>query len=156
MSRHRKCWKVRVLIGDRVHRIDGEGELAREEAESPGVVAIVLGADVVWPRGDPVVVEIEAREDPRVRGEFHPVGILDRIGPVLGHRQIVVLEQVDGDIADVEVELVDQQHVGSDALDYLGHGLGLNVGGGRKVGDQLTLCGPVERGVEGGEADLPL
>ena len=103
----------------------------------------------------PSLLRSKPGQDAGVRGEPHPVGIHDRIGPVLSNRQIVVLEQADGDIAIVEVELVDQQHVGPGALDDLGHGLGLDVGGGREVADQLTIGGPVERGVEGSEADRP-
>ena len=60
-----------------------------------------------------------------------------------------------GQALGVEVELVDQQHVGADPLDDLGHRLGLDVVWGREVGDQLPLGGPVQRGVEGRKPSRP-
>jgi hypothetical protein len=67
-------------------------------------------------------------------------------------RQVVALEQPRGQAVGVEVELVDQQHVGPDPLDDLGDRLGLDIVGGGQVGDQLTLGRPVQGGIEGREA----
>jgi hypothetical protein len=67
-------------------------------------------------------------------------------------RQVVALEEPGGQALGVEVELVDEQHVGPDALDDLGDGGGLGVVGGGEVGDQLAQGGSVQGGVEGREA----
>jgi hypothetical protein len=59
---------------------------------------------------------------------------VDGSGAVVADRQVVALEQPGGQALGVEVELIDQQHIGPDPLDDLGHCLGLDiVGSGRRV-----------------------
>ena len=145
MSFQRNFWKVRTLLEvDRVAAEDGHAELALELTESERVVATTDGA---------VVVEVEAAGDPGVGRRDEGVAVVDRLGTVVRHLEVVVPEQVDGDVARHVVELVDEQHVRAGALDDLGDRRGLGVVRRRQVRDQLARHGPVERGVEGLEPD---
>ena len=80
--------------------------------------------------------------------------IVQRVGPVLRDHQVVVAEQVHGDLVLDVVELVDQHDVGAGPLDRLRHVAGLLVLAGREVGDELSVGGAVQRGVERREPDL--
>ena len=149
-------------------RVDGETVLPGETAETEGVVAATH---------HPVVVEVEAGGHAGVGVGRVAIGVVDAVGHA-AHRvavaggQEVVLEEAGGGarIAErhgcaagtrravqVEVELVDQQHVGRDALDDLGHVVGLPdaAAAAQRVGevDQQVAAGvAVERSVEGREA----
>jgi hypothetical protein len=127
---------------DRVLRVDGHTELAREEAEAPGVVR---------PAHRAAVVEIEARCDARVGRGDEPVREGDRVSTVLREREVVVLEERER--RRLVVELVDKQDVRPSALDDLCHGLGLRIARRGEVGEQLAGEVPLERRVEGREAD---
>ena len=140
-----------VVDGDRVLRVDDQAVLAREQAEAVGVVATGLragGAD------DAVVVEVEAGRDAGVGRRDVVVGVVDRCGAVLADREVVVAEQL-GRLAVLGVvELVDQDDVRVGALDRLRGAGRLRVARRGQVRDQLARGAAVERGVEGGEADL--
>jgi hypothetical protein len=127
-----------------VLRVDGHSELTREEPEPVG---IVRSAD------HPVVVEVEARGDARVGRRRVAEGVEDRTRPALADGQVVLLEEAQRQAPGIEVELVDQQNIRADALDDLRHRLRLRILRRREVGDELALAVPVERGVEGREAD---
>src|SRR5699024_3149285 len=82
------------------------------------------------------------------------VRVHDRLGVVLCHGQVVVLEPLGPHTLLVVVELVDQQHVGAHVLDDLGDVAGLlTVGGGQLLGEG-ALFGAFQGGVEGGQAYL--
>ena len=71
---------------------------------------------------------------------------------MLGDRQVVALEQPRCLLVGIEVELVDQQHVGPGALDDLGDVAQLRIGARLQVGEELTGRVAVDRRVERGEA----
>jgi len=91
---------------------DGHPELAGEEPESKGIVRPA--------RHTAVVVEVEAGWNARVRRCDEHVWVVDRRQRfVLGNAQIVVLEGGRQRVVRLEVELVDEQHLGADTLDDL-------------------------------------
>jgi hypothetical protein len=128
-----------IRLVDRVLRVDGHAELPRKGAEPEGVVAASDRA---------IVVEVETRGDPRVRRRGEPVGVRDRPRAVLGDRQIVVVEPIERYVLRVEIELVDEQHVGCGALDDLGHALDLRVGRSRHRREERAIGAAVQRRIE--------
>ena len=79
--------------------------------------------------------------------------IEDRFGVAMGNREIIVLEALGGHAARIEVELVDEQYVGPDPLDDLRDRVRLRATRRRQFNGQVTGAEPVQRGVEGGEAN---
>ncbi len=144
MSFQRKCWKVRTW-SNRIGCCEKtrHSELAREESESERVVRAT---------DDAVVVEVEARRDPGVRRGDEDIGEVDGIGGGLATEavcevEIVVLECLRQRVVRFEVELVDQQYLGPDALDDLRHRVRLGVAGHRQFRQGLTVrsCGSATR-----------
>jgi hypothetical protein len=109
---------------------------------------------VVWPADRAVVVEVVAGRDACVRRRHVAEGVHDRRGPVLRAAQVVVLEALGGQALRVEVELVDEQDVRADALNDFGDDPRLGRVGRREFGDERPRGVPVQRRVEGREADL--
>ena len=155
-----------VVGQDRVLRVDDHPELALEHAEAQRVVAVgvVAGRRV----GDAVVVEVEPARDAGVRRCDERVWLVDRRGPVVRDLEVVVPEGIHERAVRmrrrgrVEVELVDEQDLGPDALDDLCDGIGLGVARSRQVGQGLAGGAPVERRIEcrervtGDAADAPI
>ncbi len=131
-----------LVVEDLVARVDRHAVLAGEEPEAEGVVGASDRA---------AVVEVETGRYAGVGGRHEAVWVADRRDSPLRDRQVILLEQRCGYAPGVEVELVDQQHVGPGALDDLGHRLCLGVGRRRQVGNEISRIEAVERGVEGGE-----
>jgi hypothetical protein len=75
---------------------------------------------------------------------------------VLGDREVVALEQPRRLLVGIEVELVDQQHVGARALDDLRDVAQLRIGAGLQVGDELPRDVAIDGRVEGREAQRPV
>ena len=107
-------------LGDGVAGVDLHPELTGKEAEAEGVVGATDRA---------VVVEVKARRDAGVRRRRVAVAVVDRRSTVAPDGEVVVSEQAGGGARLVEIELVDEQHVGAHALDDLRHRAGLGVGG---------------------------
>src|SRR5918994_651521 len=127
-------------------RTAGEYQSAGAEgAEAEGVVAAADRARVV---------DVESRRDAGVRLCSEAIRIEDRLGTVLADREVVVLEALQRNAAGVEIELVDQQDVRANTLNRLGRIPGLDVVRRRDVGQELPGRVPVQRGVEGGKADV--
>src|SRR5699024_7023634 len=107
------------LLGeDRVPGEDRHPVLAGELAEAPGALRAAGGA---------AAVEVEAAGDTGVDGSGVGVGIEHRGAAVLADLEIVASQQVQAAVLLVEVELVDQQHIGVVDLDDLADGADLRV-----------------------------
>ena len=132
---------ARPLGVDRVLAVDDHAVLPRELAEAEGIVRAAHGA---------VRVEVLTGGDARVARGDVAVGVLDGVRAALPDLEVVVPEEVRG-LRRV-VELVDEEHVGVDALDRLGDVAGLLVGAVSEVLLELALRRTVEGGVEGREA----
>ena len=132
------------VLQDRMLGQQHHGEVAGEEAEAEGVVAAADRA---------VVVEVEARGHAGVRGRQEDVVEVDRRGAVLRDLEEVLHEERESPalaaLVLIEVELVDQQHVGIDPLDDLGDGPRLGIGRVRELRLQSAPAEGAERGVEG-------
>jgi hypothetical protein len=100
-----------------------------------------------------VVVEVETGRNAAVRGGDVEVGVVDRLGPVVPHREVVGADRFDSRPACDVVELVEQHNVGAGALDDLGNVGGLRIIRCRQILEQLALGRATQRSVERGDAE---
>ena len=126
------------LVGrDREPRQQDHPVLAGEVAVAEGVVRSADGA---------VVVEVEARRHAGVRRGDEDVRVVDRLGAVLREQEVVGAELVDRRRA-VDVDVGEQQHVGTRALDDrgdVGRLLIVRASPGRRPA-RRPCCGSVRR-----------
>ena len=134
---------------DRIPGEDHHAILPGEEPVAQGIVAVVRRARVQV--DDPVSVEVDAGVDAGVGRGHIPVAECERLGAVLRHREVVLGEGPCGEALGIPVELVEEDDVGSDALEGLCDGARLRVVPARQVSCELARAAAKHRGVEGGD-----
>ena len=127
---------------DGEHRVHGHAELAREEPEAKGVA----WGEVVDPS---TVVQVEPGRDPGVRRRRVAMRVDDWCRGPMRHGQVVGLESCECNAAGVEVELIDEKHVGAHPLDDLSDEVRLSAAGHRQFGGKIARVETIQRGVEG-------
>ena len=93
-------------------------------------------------------VEVEPGRNSAVRRRRVSVRINDGRCRSVGNRKIVGLEALECLIVGVEVELVDQQHVGPNPLNRLRDHVRLSAARRRQLSGEITCVGPIQRRVE--------
>ncbi len=139
--------------GGAVDRVPGQHQhavLARVQAVAPGVVAAfaALAADAA------VVVQVQSAGHAGVdRGQV-AIGVAQRLAAAgLRGFQVALLEQVRGAMGLVEIELVEQHQVGTDALQHRGD-LARMRAVAFQFADQAAGVVRIQRGVVGRQPQL--
>jgi hypothetical protein len=137
---------------DRKSRHHGEGVLPRVGAVTPAVARVVRCA---WRRIDAAVsIKIEARVFARVRLDRESMRILDRrrggggLRCILPHGEVALAERVENTAFGVEIDLIQDEYIGSNALDDLGQVHCLRVAPGLEPTPDFIGAGAVEREIE--------